>query len=78
MDVVERSWKVQRRIEERVRRFGKGRFGRVLKMARKPTSEEFAKTVQLTGVGLLLLGGLGFLIYLLMTVVPAYLQGLIP
>ncbi len=32
-------------------------------MARKPTGEEYIKTVQITSLGLLLIGGLGFLIY---------------
>lgn len=62
-DIVDKSWDLQRRIEERTKHVGKGRYGRVLKMARKPTGEEYIKTVQITSLGLLLIGGLGFLIY---------------
>ena len=40
MDIVDKSWEVQKDIEDRTRRFGKGKYGRVLKMARKPTNEE--------------------------------------
>jgi len=76
MDIVEKSWEVQTRIEERTKRLGKGKYGRVLKMARKPTSEEYVKIIQITGLGLLLIGGLGFLIYLIMTQLAPYLSSL--
>ncbi len=32
-------------------------------MARKPTSDEYSKIVLITGLGLILVGALGFLIY---------------
>jgi protein transport protein SEC61 subunit gamma-like protein len=70
MDIVEKSWEIQKGIEERAKRFGKGRYGRVLKMARKPTNDEFIKTVMITGLGLVLIGGLGFAIYLLIKYLP--------
>lgn len=72
MDVVEKSWEVQKDVEERVGRIGKGKYGRVIKMARKPSTEEFIKVIQVTGIGLLLIGGVGFLIYWLMTYLPGY------
>lgn len=78
MDIVGRAWEFQRRVEERAKRLGRGKYGRVMKMARKPTSDEYTKTVQITGLGALLLGGLGFLIFLLMTEVPKYLEGILP
>ena len=34
-------------------------------MARKPTNEEYEKTSKITGAGILLVGGLGFLIWLI-------------
>ncbi len=64
--ILERSWETQRRIEERAKRLGKGRYGRVLKMARKPTSTEYSRVVMITGLGLGLIGFLGFFIYWLM------------
>ncbi|MCX6650070.1 MAG: protein translocase SEC61 complex subunit gamma [Methanomassiliicoccales archaeon] len=73
MDIVEKSWAIQKRIEERVKRVGKGKYGRVLKMARKPTNEEYSKTVMITGLGLILIGGLGFAIYLIIRYVPGML-----
>jgi protein transport protein SEC61 subunit gamma-like protein len=72
MDVVEKSWEVQKDIEERVGKIGKGKYGRVIKMARKPSNEEYVKVIQITGLGLLLIGGVGFLIYWLMTYLPEY------
>lgn len=78
MDIVDRAWKFQKRLEERTKRLGRGKYGRVLRMARKPTSEEYSKTIQITGVGLLLLGGLGFLIFFIMIEVPRLLGGLFP
>ena len=65
-EILEKSWEVQRRIEERLKRVGKGRYGRILKMARKPTTDEFSKVVIITGIGLLAVGALGFLIYFVM------------
>lgn len=74
MDVVEKSWEVQKDIEERVKHVGKGKYGRVIKMARKPTNDEYIKTVTVTGLGVLLIGGLGFLIYLIWTTVPGFFR----
>ncbi len=74
MDVVGRSRELQRRAEERARRFGRGRYGRVLRMARKPTNEEYIRVLQITALGALLIGGLGFLIWLIMTQLPPILE----
>ena len=64
--VYNKSSDVQRRLDERFKRLGKGRYGRVLRMARRPTSEEYSKTVMITGLGILLIGLLGFVIYIIM------------
>jgi len=71
--IVERSWELQRRIEGRFKRVGKGKYGRVLKMAVKPTPEEYVKIVEITGLGIILIGGLGFLIWLLWSKMTAAL-----
>jgi protein transport protein SEC61 subunit gamma-like protein len=62
-DIVDKSWDLQRRIEEKTKHIGKGKYGRVLKMARKPSGEEYVKISQIVAIGLILMGGLGFLIY---------------
>ena len=64
----------QDKIEERTKYIGRGRYGRVLKMARKPNSEEYTKTLQITGLGIVLLGGLGFLIFWIWTTEPGFLS----
>ena len=74
MDIVERSWEIQHDIEERTKRLGKGKDGRGFKMARKPTTDEYIKVMQITGLGLIIIGGLGFLIYFLMNILPGYLS----
>lgn len=63
--LIEKAWDLQYKLEAKKDRIGKGKYGRVLKMARKPTNEEFIKTSKITGAGILLIGGLGFLIFLL-------------
>ncbi len=76
MDILERSWEFQHRLEERAKRLGKGRYGRILKMARKPTSDEYTKVVQITGLGLIIVGGIGFLIFYLMEELPGALRSI--
>ncbi len=75
-EIMEKGWEVQRRIEERLKRVGKGKYGRILKMARKPTSDEFSKVLIITGLGLLAVGALGFLIYFVMRFGGSFFAGL--
>ncbi|MFP4000321.1 MAG: protein translocase SEC61 complex subunit gamma [Thermoplasmata archaeon] len=72
MDIVEGSWKVQDKIEEKAGKIGKGKFGRILKMARKPDKEEYRKTLLIVILGILLIGGLGFSIAWLWENIPTY------
>ena len=79
--IIEKAWELQNNIESRQKRIGKGKYGRVLKMARKPTNEEYTKTSQITGLGILLIGGIGFAVYLLATQVAPWIAeqlGLFP
>lgn len=73
MDIVDESWKAQNKLEDKVRNFGKGKYGRVLKMARKPEMDEYVKILQITSLGLILMGGLGFLIYWIWYELPGHL-----
>ena len=70
---LEKAWNVQHKIEERQQRIGKGKYGRVLKMARKPTNEEYEKTAKITGLGILLIGALGFVIYIIREIVAPWI-----
>jgi len=70
---LDRAWRVQHRIEERNSRIGKGKYGRVLKMARKPTEEEYSRTVKITGLGIILIGLVGFIIYMIREMVAPWI-----
>ena len=71
--LLEKAWEIQNNIEARRSRIGKGKYGRVLKMARKPTNDEYLKTSKITGAGILLIGGLGFVIFLIATQVAPWI-----
>ncbi|PSP84340.1 protein translocase SEC61 complex subunit gamma [Halobacteriales archaeon QS_1_68_17] len=45
-------------------------YVRVLKLASTPSWEEFSQISKIAGAGILLVGFLGFLIYLVMSFVP--------
>lgn len=74
---MEKARDMQQNLESRQKRVGKGKYGRVLKMARKPTNEEFSKTSKITAAGMLLIGGLGFLIFLLSKQIAPWIAGLL-
>jgi protein transport protein SEC61 subunit gamma-like protein len=76
LNIREKTWEIQEKIEEKTRYIGKGKYGRVLKMARKPTPEEYNKTLQITGLGIILLGGIGFLIFWIWTSAPGFFSDL--
>ncbi|MDI6916821.1 MAG: protein translocase SEC61 complex subunit gamma [Thermoplasmatales archaeon] len=63
MEILKKTLNVQDIVEEKTKRFGRGKYGRVLKMARKPKGDEYTKILQITGAGIIIIGGLGFLIY---------------
>jgi len=46
-------------------------YVRVLKMASTPTWEEFSQVAKIAGAGILLIGMLGFAIFLAMSILPA-------
>lgn len=64
MGIVEKSWEMQRKLNEKVANMGSGKYGRVLKMATKPEKDEYYRSCLITGLGILLIGGIGFLIWL--------------
>ena len=70
MDVIKKIYEKQDWLEDKARGIGKGKYARVLKMAVKPTDEEYSKTLLVTGIGIALIGLLGFVIFLLWEYVP--------
>ncbi len=51
-----------------------GEYLRVLKLTRKPSREEFSVIAKVAGAGILLIGFIGFIIYLLITVMPGWFK----
>lgn len=68
--IVAKAWDAQERLEGRLANIGKGKYGRVLRMARKPSPEEYRKAATVSAVGLAVLGALGFAIYYAMSFIP--------
>ena len=72
---IDKAWDIQHNIEARQQRFGKGKYGRVLKMARKPTNEEYERTSMIVGIAIMVIGAIGFTIYIFREIaVPAILN----
>ena len=69
-NIVDKAWEAQERLEARVSGIGRGKYGRVLRMARKPTPAEFRKTSIVAAAGIVILGTIGFFIYLAMSFIP--------
>ena len=68
--LVGKAWDAQEKLEGRLANIGKGKYGRVIRMARKPTPEEYRKASIVSAIGMGLLGAMGFLIYYLMSFIP--------
>jgi protein transport protein SEC61 subunit gamma-like protein len=51
-----------------------GEYIRVLKLTRKPSREEFSIIAKVAGAGILLVGFIGFIIYILITVMPGWFK----
>lgn len=62
--VLSSAWKAQNGIERWWGSLSKGRFARVLKMARKPEPDEFRQSATVVLVGIGVIGLIGFLTYL--------------
>ena len=68
--LVGRAWDAQDKLEGRLANLGRGKYGRVIRMARKPTPEEYRKAATVSAAGLVLLGAMGFVIFVLMSFIP--------
>lgn len=68
MTIDDKLLDFQDKIERRIGGIGKGKYARIIKMAKKPARDEYLKVVLITGVGIVILGLLGFFIYLIMGV----------
>ena len=66
------AYELQDEFESKARGFGKGKYGRILKMARTPSRDEYVKTMSITGLGIIAIGAVGFAIWWIMSVLPTY------
>ncbi len=64
MAFLDRAKQVQETFDGRLRGFGHGKYGRILRMARKPTSQDYVKVLGITWLGAILIGTTGFLLYI--------------
>jgi protein transport protein SEC61 subunit gamma-like protein len=48
-------------------------YRRVLKISNKPDWEEFSMSAKITGAGMILIGVIGFVFYLLQNLLPYYM-----
>ncbi len=58
----------QDKIERKFQGIGKGKYSRILKMAKKPNGDEYTKVILIAGFGIILLGLIGFAIYYVMQI----------
>ncbi len=58
----------QDKIERKFQGIGKGKYSRILKMAKKPNGDEYTKVILIAGFGIVLLGLIGFAIYYIMQI----------
>ncbi|MDR0888206.1 MAG: protein translocase SEC61 complex subunit gamma [Candidatus Methanoplasma sp.] len=72
MTTEERAEDIQDDLEATFKNMGKGKYGRILKMARTPSREEYKKTCYIAALGMLILGAAGFAIMWIMTYLPNY------
>ncbi|MCI4350177.1 MAG: protein translocase SEC61 complex subunit gamma [Thermoplasmata archaeon] len=67
MAFLDRARHVQDQFDGRLRGVGHGKFGRILRMARKPAVDEYVKVLEVTWLGAVLIGTVGFIIYIFFT-----------
>ncbi|DAC47582.1 MAG: protein translocase SEC61 complex subunit gamma [Euryarchaeota archaeon] len=64
-------------IEGRIKGLQTGSYARILKMARKPSKQEFRQTVIVCGIGMLVLGFIGFvMLWAMDTLLPDFFSWL--
>jgi protein transport protein SEC61 subunit gamma and related proteins len=67
MAFLDRARKVQDEVDGRLHTLGHGKYGRILRMARRPTQDEYVKVLEVTWLGAALIGLTGFAFYIFFT-----------
>ncbi len=73
MSFIKKAWEIQKNIEYKFKRLGKGKYGRVFKMARNPDMDEYTRTSKITAIGIFIIGLIGFIIFILASVVAPWI-----
>ncbi len=64
MAFLDRARRVQENFDGRLKNVGHGKYGRILRMARRPDVDEYVRVLEVTWLGAVLIGVVGFLIYI--------------
>ncbi len=67
MAFLDRARRVQDGVDSRLRNVGHGKYGRILRMARRPSRDEYIRVLEVTWIGAVLIGLTGFAIYIFFT-----------
>lgn len=67
MAFLDRARRVQDQFDGRLRQVGHGRYGRILRMARKPEVDEYVRVLEITAIGAVIVGSVGFMLYIFFT-----------
>lgn len=72
MSIEEKASGTQEKLEAKFTKIGTGRYGRIIRMCRTPTGDQYKKSLIVVAVGLSILGIVGFAIYWVMSYLPGY------
>ena len=72
MSAESKTATAQENVDSVISDLGKGKYGRIFKMAHSPSREEYRKTAFIAGLGMVILGAVGFFIYWIMDYLPDY------
>ena len=72
MSIEQKATAVQENLETKFSKLGTGKYGRIIRMCRTPTTEEYKRSLLIVAAGLAVLGVVGFGIYWLMSYLPGY------
>jgi protein transport protein SEC61 subunit gamma and related proteins len=75
MAFLDRAKRVQDQFDGRLRQVGHGRYGRILRMARKPETDEYVRVLEITAIGAVIIGSVGFLLYIFFSQAGPWLWG---
>jgi protein transport protein SEC61 subunit gamma-like protein len=72
MSIESKAEDLQGNFESKIKNAGRGKYGRILKMAHTPTREEYKRTCYIAALGMLIVGAVGFAILWIMTYLPTH------